>query len=176
MNLLDILLALPLCWLIFQGWKKGVVRESATLAGVVAGIWAAVHFSQWVATWLHLTGDSSILVAFFITFVGVLVLVWLLGRSIEGLLKAAKLTLANKIAGATLGMAKGLCILAVVLNGIVMLDRGEHLITPATKEKSLLYTPVYSTGNLLISSLKDFIAEHRDLAEQIIKTDKEECK
>ena len=122
MTLLDIILAVPLCWLTFLGWKKGVVREAATLAGVVAGIWAAVHLSQLVATLLKLSGENAILIAFFITFVGVLILVYLLGRSLERMLKTAHLSLANKLAGSLLGMAKALCVLAVVLNGIVLID------------------------------------------------------
>ena len=56
MTILDILLAIPLGWLIFKGWKRGLVREAATLAGVVAGIWASVHLSQWVAELLGLKG------------------------------------------------------------------------------------------------------------------------
>lgn len=173
MTVLDILLLIPLAWLVFLGWKKGVIREAATLAGVVAGIWAAVHLSQLVASLLKLTGESAILIAFFITFVGAMVLTYLLGRGIERMVKSAHLSLANKIAGATLGMGKALCVLAVVLNGVVLLDKQEHLVTPETKEKSLLYKPVYSTGNLLISSLKDFIDEHPDLPSKIVGGGKE---
>lgn len=168
MTILDILLLIPLGWLVFLGWRKGVIREAATLAGIVAGIWAAVNLSKLVANLLGLTGTSAILIAFFITFVGALVLTYLLGRSIERLVKSAHLSLANKIGGATLGMAKALCILAVILNGIVLLDKNEELINRETREKSLLYTPVYTTGNLLISSLKDFIEEHKDLPDKIV--------
>lgn len=168
MTILDILLLVPLGWLVFLGWRKGVIREAATLAGIVAGIWAAVNLSKLVANLLGLTGTSAILIAFFITFVGALVLTYLLGRSIERLVKSAHLSLANKIGGATLGMAKALCILAVILNGIVLLDKNEELINRETREKSLLYTPVYKTGNLLISSLKDFIEEHKDLPDKIV--------
>lgn len=168
MTILDILLLIPLGWLVFLGWRKGVIREAATLAGIVAGIWAAVNLSKLVANLLGLTGTSAILIAFFITFVGALVLTYLLGRSIERLVKSAHLSLANKIGGATLGMAKALCILAVILNGIVLLDKNEELINRETREKSLLYTPVYKTGNLLISSLKDFIEEHKDLPDKIV--------
>lgn len=168
MTILDILLLIPLGWLVFLGWRKGVIREAATLAGIVAGIWAAVNLSKLVAKLLGLTGTSAILIAFFITFVGALVLTYLLGRSIERLVKSAHLSLANKIGGATLGMAKALCILAVILNGIVLLDKNEELINRETREKSLLYTPVYKTGNLLISSLKDFIEEHKDLPDKIV--------
>lgn len=165
MAILDIILIIPLGWLVFLGWKKGVIREAATLAGIVAGIWAAVNLSKLVANLLGLEGESAILIAFFITFVGALVLTYLLGRGIEKMVKSAHLSLANKLAGATLGMVKALCILAVVLNGIVLIDKKQELITPATREKSILYKPVYNTGNLLISSLKDFIEEHKDLVE-----------
>lgn len=166
MAILDIILIIPLGWLVFLGWKKGVIREAATLAGIVAGIWAAVHLSKLVASLLGLTGESAILIAFFITFVGALVLTYLLGRGIEKMVKSAHLSLANKLAGAALGMAKALCVIAVVLNGIVLLDQKEELITPETREKSLLYKPVYNTGNLLISSLKDFIDEHKEVVER----------
>lgn len=168
MTILDILLLIPLGWLVFLGWRKGVIREAATLAGIVAGIWAAVNLSKLVANLLGLTGTSAILIAFFITFVGALVLTYLLGRSIERLVKSAHLSLANKIGGATLGMAKALCILAVILNGIVLLDKNEELINRETREKSLLYTPVYKTGNLFISTLKDFIEEHKDMPDKIV--------
>ena len=171
MTLIDILLAIPLAWLIYKGWKRGLVREAATLAGVVAGIWASVHLSQWVAELLGLEGDSAILIAFFVTFVGAMVLAYLLGRSLEGLMKAAKLSLLNRVAGALLGMCKALCILAVILNGIVMLDKGQALITPDTKERSLLYRPVYATGNRLTESLKQFIADHASQARDLL-TDK----
>ena len=171
MTILDILLAIPLAWLVFKGWKRGLVREAATLAGVIAGIWASVHLSQWVAELIGLEGESAILIAFFITFVGAMVLAYLLGRSIEGLMKAAKLSLFNHIAGALLGMCKALCILAVILNGIVLIDKGEALITPETKERSILYHPVYATGNRLTESLKEFISTHADDARQMLTTD-----
>ncbi|MBR1550205.1 MAG: CvpA family protein [Bacteroidales bacterium] len=170
---MDIILLIPIGWLVFLGWKKGIIREAATLAGIIAGIWAAVHLSQLVATLLGLTGESAILIAFFITFVGALVLTYLLGRGIERMVKSAHLSLANKITGAALGMGKALCIIAVILNGIVLLDKQEQIITAKTKADSILYKPVYSTGNLLISSLKDFIEEHQDLPSKIIGNGKE---
>ena len=161
MNILDILLAIPMLFLIYKGWKRGLVREVATLAGVLAGIWAAVHLSQMVSELVGLKSENAVLVAFFICFVGAMVLAWLLGRMVEGLLKAAHLSFANHLLGAISGMLKALCILAVMLNYAVMLDRHEALLKPDVKEKSLLYKPVYDTGNKLTESLKQFIAEKK---------------
>ena len=169
MQLIDILLAIPLLFFIYKGWKKGLVREVATLAGLLAGIWACVHLSQQVAMWLNLDSENTILIAFIVTFVAVLVLTYLLGRCVEGLLKAAKLSLLNRLAGALLGTVKALCILAVLLNYVVMFDKQEVVIKPEAKENSLLYKPVYNVGNQLTASLKQFIDDHKEEWKEAVK-------
>lgn len=174
MTLLDLIIALPIGILVFLGWKRGVVREAATLAGVLIGIWTAVNFAQLIASLLGLTGENAILIAFFVILIGTLVLAFMLGRIAERALKAVKLNLVNKLAGATLGMVKALCILSVVLNGIIMLDKNESFISASARESSLLYKPVYATGNKLTSSLKEFIEEHQEVTDKIIKKETEE--
>ena len=169
MQLIDILLAIPLLFFIYKGWKKGLVREVATLVGLLAGIWACVHLSQQVAMWLNLDSENTILIAFIVTFVAVLVLTYLLGRCVEGLLKAAKLSLLNRLAGALLGTVKALCILAVLLNYVVMFDKQEVVIKPEAKENSLLYKPVYNVGNQLTASLKQFIDDHKEEWKEAVK-------
>ena len=145
------------------------MREVATLVGLLAGIWAAVHLSQEVAELLGLKSENAVLVAFFVCFVGALVLAWMIGRMVEGLMKAANISTVNRVLGAASGMLKALCILAVVLNYAVMLDRKEEVLKPETKEESLLYKPVYNTGNRLTASLKQFIADHKEDWEKTIK-------
>lgn len=162
MNMLDIVLGVPMLFLIYKGWRRGFVREVTTLIGVLVGIWAAVHLSQQVAEWLNLQGESAVLIAFFVCFVGALVLAYLLGRMVEGMMKAANISILNRVAGAASGLLKALCILAVMLNYIVMFDKQEKLITSETKEKSVLYKPVFNTGNRLTASLKQYVSEHKD--------------
>ena len=169
MTVLDILLAIPLLFLIFVGWKKGLVRAIATLAGVLLGIWASVHLSQQVAPLLGLDSESAVLISFIVTFLVALVLTYLLGRCVEGLMKAAKLNLINRLAGALLGAVEALCILAVLLNFIVLIDSKEMIIKPNIKEKSVLYRPIYSTGNKLTTHLKDYISNHKDEWKEVIK-------
>ncbi len=160
MTLLDILLALPLCYLIFVGWRKGLVREVASLAGVLLGVWAAIHLSKQVAPLLGLDGESAALVAFIVTFLASLVVAYLLGRVVEGLMKAVHLSVANRLAGALLGAAEALVILAVLLDFVVMIDSKEMIIKPEVKQRSVLYRPVATTGGKLTAQLKDFIATH----------------
>ena len=165
MTLLDILILIPLVFFIIKGWKKGLVREVCILAGVLIGIWAAIHLSEWVAEIIGLTGDSAVLLAFFLTFVGALVIAVFIGYCMDGLLKVSHLNTFNRVAGAALGMVKVVCILSVVLSYIVMIDHDERLITPKVKSTSWLYKPVCSTGNLFTSSIKTFVVEHKDKVE-----------
>lgn len=166
MNFLDILIAIPLLYFIYKGWKRGLIFEMGALLGVVVGAWAAVHMAKWVSELLKLEGDTSVLVAFFIIFVGVLFLAFFLARALEGALKLVKAGALNKLAGATFGMLKCLCVLSVFINFVLLIDRHEFILSPETKEKSILFSPTHTVGNKLTTGLKEFIekkrAEHCD--------------
>lgn len=162
MTLLDIVVAIPLLFFVLRGWKHGIVREGATLVGIVVGIWASVHLSQQVAEWLGLEGEWSVIAAFFVCFVGSLVLAYLVGGMVEKAMKDAHLGLLNKASGAAVGLVKASCIVAVILANIVNLDQREVLIKPSVKEESVLYAPVAALGSWFTASMKDYIEEHRD--------------
>lgn len=162
MNFLDIIIALPLCYFIFKGWRRGLIFEIATLLSILIGCWACVHFSTWVAESLSLKGDGAVLVAFFITFAAVVAGAYFLGKAIEGIFKMVKLNFANKILGAFFGMAKCLCILSILLNFVLLVDPNEVILTPNTKQESKLYNPTYKIGNKLTITLKDYISEKRE--------------
>ena len=167
MNFLDILIAIPLCYFIYKGWRRGLIFEVAALAGIIVGVWTCVHFSTWVAEALDIQGESGVLIAFFITFAAVVALAYFLGKAIEGIFKMVKLNFLNKLFGALLGMAKCLCVISVLLNFILMIDTHQSILTPKAKEESVLYKPSYRIGNKLTISLKNYIAEKRaELAEQ----------
>ncbi len=161
MNFLDILIAVPLCYFIYKGWRRGLIFELSSLAGVIVGIWACIHFSTWVAEALDLQGDSAVLIAFFITFAAVVVLAYFLGRAIEGVFKMVKLNFVNKLSGALFGMAKCLCIVSVLLNFVLLVDTHQVVLTPKAKEESVLFQPSYRVGNKLTHTLKVYVERKR---------------
>lgn len=167
MNFLDIIIAIPLCYFIYKGWRRGLIFEVTSLAGIIVGVWACVHFSTWVADTLEIQGDSGVLIAFFITFAAVVVLAYFLGKAIEGIFKMVKLNFVNKIMGALLGMAKCLCVISILLNFILLIDTQQSILTPKVKEESVLFKPSYRIGNKLTITLKNHLTEKRaELAEQ----------
>lgn len=161
MNVLDIILAIPMAYLLYKGYRRGLIFELSSLLGLMLGCWAAVHFSQYVSELLGLEGDAAVLVAFFITFVAVLLISILLGKCIKGIFKAMKLGFLDKLAGALLGFVKAICIMGVILSYVVLIDQQELVMKPSVKEKSVFYKPVYKVGNQLTESLNTYVAQRR---------------
>jgi membrane protein required for colicin V production len=44
LNLLDIIILIPLLLFAYNGYKKGLIIEIATLIALVLGIYASIHF------------------------------------------------------------------------------------------------------------------------------------
>lgn len=161
MNILDIIIAIPLLFFIYRGWKRGLVFEVATLVGVVVGAYAAIHFSNWVAQLLNLKGDSALLIAFFITFLGVLVLAFFLGKCATNFIKMMKAGFFNHLLGSAVGMIKALCVVSVLLNTLLLVDINQSIITPKVQQESAFFKPTYKIGNKLTAKLKDLVDQRR---------------
>lgn len=161
MTVLDILIAIPLIFFIYRGWRRGLIFELSMLMGIIAGCWAATHLSVVVANLLQMEGDTGVLVTFFVCFVGAVALAFFLGKTIEGVFKMVKAGTLNHLLGALLGMLKCLCVLSVLINFVMLIDREHVIITPETQEKSVLYEPTYNVGNRLTNHLKDKVKDLR---------------
>lgn len=160
MNLLDLIMAIPLGFFIWKGYKKGAIFEIATLAGLMGGTYIAIHFSCRVAQLIELQGEYAVLIAFFITFVAVVVLSFLFGKMIEGVVKLVRVGFLNNLLGAVFSMLQCVCILSVILYYINVIDSREALLTPTAKSESALYKPVNKMGNHLIWRLKNYVNTH----------------
>lgn len=162
MNIIDIIIAIPMLIFIYKGFSKGLVFEIATFGGILAGAFLAIHFSEWVAELLPIEGEYTVLVAFLVTFVAALVGAFFLGKCIEGLLKLTHLSFLNKLCGAVFGMLKGTCIIAILLNFILIVDGQTKIIPPTAQEESILFKPTHSIGNRITGSLKEYVESKRD--------------
>ena len=142
MNYLDIIICVPLIWGVYQGFKKGFIIQVASILALVLGIFSALKLSeiaehyvrtkwQWDSNYLHVICFASI-------FVAVIVLVLLLGKLLETMVKIVALGIINRIAGAVFGFIKYAVIISVVL---ILINR-VGLISNDTKETSKLYKSV----------------------------------
>ncbi|TXE12839.1 CvpA family protein [Seonamhaeicola algicola] len=146
MAVIDIVLGALILFGLIRGLMKGLFVEVASLIALVAGVYGAIHFSNFAAEFLTEKVDwnekTINIVAFAITFVVIVLAIALAGKALTKLADFAALGIINKILGAAFGALKIAAILSVVL---IIFDRFNKTIPFADAEdleSSVLYQPV----------------------------------
>ncbi len=159
MNYLDFILAVPLVWGAYKGFQRGIIFEIAMLIGVILGLYLAFKVSSLfegaVGKIVDAQGNTLHIVTFFIVFIAVVLIMILLAKFMEGILKIGNLNAFNKIAGACFGLLKFALVVSVVLSVFRPVDVQLGLLTAKTKSGSWLYQPVLSVSQYLFPALKD---------------------
>jgi membrane protein required for colicin V production len=167
MNTLDIVLLVPLAYFAFKGFTKGFIITLAMLAGLLLGLYAAIHFSEYSVTLLqdNLNFHSSNirLISYIFTFVVVLVLVYFLGQFLTGVVKTTGLGFVNRLGGLLLGIAKGLLIISAIVVIFGKIDPKSYLISQKTKEESVLYKPVSSIAIQLFPVMQSYTDKAKEM-------------
>jgi membrane protein required for colicin V production len=167
MNTLDILLAIVLLLFAIGGFRQGFIIGMATLVGLFLGIWAAVHFSGYTMhifrDVVHLHTTHLAMVSFVSTFLAVLILVFLLGKLLNSVVKVIALGFLNRMAGAIFGIAKGCLILSAFLYMIVSLDPDGHLLSMRQRGESKLYKPIAYIFPAILPLVKEKIIDFKEI-------------
>jgi len=175
MSALDIILAIFLFYFAFKGFSSGFIISVATLIGLVLGFYAASHFSEFTAAWLQndmgLKSANIKLIAYIVTFVIVVVLIFLLGRFLTGVVKTVGLGIVNRLAGALLGIAKGLLIASFIFLLFMRIDPHGSLLSTSQKKESVLYKPVSAIAPAAIPLLKKYSTQVENLLDKGEATD-----
>jgi membrane protein required for colicin V production len=148
MNYIDAVIAIPLAWFTYKGFSKGLIIELATLIALLLGIYIAGHFSEYTADLLRENMDFHSkymgIISFSITFLGVVLLVMLFGKSLEKVVNILLLSFVNKITGALFGFIKVAFVISVIIYIMGTFELEDKLISTELQSKSLLYKPIKS--------------------------------
>ena len=110
MNYIDIVILLFLLYGAFRGFSKGLIIEVATLAGLILGVFIAIRYSPFtegiLKDFLNITSRYLSYIALAVTFLLVVIAVYLLGKMLTRLVDIISLGLVNKLLGTLLGIAK----------------------------------------------------------------------
>ena len=158
MNYIDAIILVTLLVAAVLGLRKGFVRQLFGLVALFLGVFCAFHFSSFAAgyiiKWFHPTENLTQILAFIVTFVGVLLLIVFLGRLVEGLLRITALGLFNRILGLVFSVVKNAFILSIVIYLLEMLDALWSFLPREICEESLLYGPLSDWATTLFPYLK----------------------
>lgn len=158
MNFVDVLIVIPLIIGGWRGFKRGFVIEIFTLLALLVGIYAGIHLSDAVASWLNevfsVNSEYLPVIAFLVTFLGVGALVYFAGVMLEKVINMVALKLVNKLAGMFFGIVKFLFFVSVAIVILEAFDEKSSFIPEDKKKGSLLYEPVKETSLTTIPALR----------------------
>lgn len=146
MNYIDIILVIFLLLAAFNGFRRGLISEVASLAALILGVWGAIEFSYITTEFLteDLRWDAANIniISFVVTFIVIVILVHLVAGSLTKLVEAAMLGWANRITGMVFGVVKTAFILSILLLVFNKIDEDVHILSEETKTNSQLYEPI----------------------------------
>lgn len=155
MNALDIIILVPLLWAGFKGFKNRLVKEIFSLLALILGIYITYSFSDYVA--MKLPNLPAIgIIAFIITFVGVVIAVHFVGILFEKIVKIMVPNFVNRLAGICFGIIKVLFICSILLHFVKTIDKQEIILKSDFIENSFLYPYVAKSTTFII----DFADTH----------------
>ena len=118
MNILDIFISIIVGFCLIHGIFRGIVKEMASIVGVIVGFFAAYTFYPYVGDLLSgFFNDKSYLniFSFLIIFTFMFLGVGFVGVILKKLLKGLALGWADRILGGTFGFVKAVLIVSVLL-------------------------------------------------------------
>ena len=131
----------------WRAFNKGFVMTLFTILALLIGLYAAFHFSDQFSHFISQQFESTpkYLPAFSFLFLFLLVgaCIYFGGKALEQVIKIAKLSLVNKILGATLGLLKWAYIVGGALVFINAVDLKEQFLSKELKNKSIIYPLVH---------------------------------
>jgi membrane protein required for colicin V production len=159
MNVLDIVLGSLILFGLIRGLMKGLFVEVASIVALILGIYGAIHFSNFAASFLENRVDWDEkyinITAFAITFIVIIVVIALAGKALTKLADFASLGILNKLLGGVFGALKIGLILSVVLIIFNKMNSNIPLIEDHELEDSMLYKPVKSLAPIIFPSIID---------------------
>ncbi len=140
MKMLDLIILLPLIYGAYKGYKRGFIMSLFMLLAVIVGLYAAFHFTDVIVSYgkEHFEWSSKYIspITFLSLFLVVGAGVYFGGKVLESVIKLAKLSVLNSLAGAVLGLLQWIYFVGSLLLMLISFDQKEKIISKDTKQHS----------------------------------------
>lgn len=146
MNYIDIILVILLILSAIGGFRNGLIAEVVSLAALVLGIWGAIEFSYITAEFLteklNFTSEHLGIISFVVTFIVIVILVHIVGNTVNKLAEAVMLGFVNRLAGMVFAVLKSALILSIILLVFDFIDKDVKILPEKAKAESRMYEPI----------------------------------
>ena len=154
MNGFDILFIILLGVGAWRGWSNGLLKEVLGLIGVFVGFYVAYKVYEQVGCQLapHIGTSPSVasIIAFVLIWMGVPILLGLLGALLTKLLEWAGFAGINNLGGVLVSLIKYWLILGAFANVLAI----THLVPEETQQQSILFEPLKQSTSIAFDLAK----------------------
>ena len=181
MSFFDIIVAALLAFSLYKGIKNGLFVEVASFISLLLGIYLAIKFSSLMKEIImkHVSWNPNTIqiTAFILTFILVVIVVYLLAKFLTGIADFAQLGWLNKLGGGLFRILKTVLILSVVFTLFEKINFNETFAKKETLDKSIFYNPVKKVAAFVYPSIEkwyeNFKKEHSQKPEEKETLEKE---
>lgn len=162
MTKIDLFVAILLAIFFILGFRKGIITEIILFIGFFIAIVGSMSLTTFIISKLNLKPGNELgpYISYFIVFISIFIVVLLLGKMIEKLLKIVHLNFINRLGGGLLGMLKIIFLISLIF----WLSSQVSFINTKSLEKSFFYRPLRPIAPETIR----FATHHLRIAKNII--------
>lgn len=171
---IDIICVLVVLYGFYLGFSKGIISTVFTFISLTLGMMAAFKFAPGMTMFLEQTFSDDtplmFLAGFLLSFFVVMMVIRMVARGLEGLLKTANINVINQAAGGLLLSG----ILVLLYSFLLWFADSGHMLDQATKEQSITYTyleqfpgEVKRIGGQLQPVFTDFWDQSMDMMDRL---------
>jgi len=146
MNWIDATIVIILILSMVMGFINGFVKEVASLAALILGIWGAIKFSGFTAAKLYdyfdMSGQYVGLIAFIITFGIIVVVIHFIGIVADKIVTAVSLGFINRLLGIVFGLLKSVLIMSVFFVVLNVINDKRPFLPKDKIEGSVFFNPI----------------------------------
>lgn len=165
MSFLDIVLGGLLCYSLYKGIRNGLFVELASFLSLILGIYIAIKFSDVIKTilsgWVHWNPYTIQVIAFILTFIVVVVGIYLLGKFLTGIADFAFLGWLNSLGGGFFRILKTVLIISVFFTVFEKINYQNYLAKKETLDKSLFFNPIQKVALFIFPSIEKWYDKAR---------------
>jgi membrane protein required for colicin V production len=143
MLVFDIIIAIIILFFAYKGYKNGLIKELGSLVALIAGIFLAIRFSDFMDSIIR--NNTSIdseyvpILSFAVIFIAVVVCVIMFSKILDKFLKVIKLDWLNKLGGVFFSTAKTVLILGGLFFLVIQLNDNLEVLPDSFAQKSIMF-------------------------------------
>ena len=166
---MDLVFAVLLCLALYKGLKNGLFVEVASLVALIVGIFLALNFSFLVQgvleTKVSWNPKYIQIVAFGLTFLLVVIGIYLSAKLLTKMADFAQLGWMNKLAGAFFSVLKTILTLSVVILFFEKINVNHTLIEQETLDNSVFYNPIKEVSAFIYPQIETIYESLKETVE-----------